>query len=60
MEANKEDKTWERLFRKELRHVVKLLERVSDETLVLVPDLLTEEMNKRSEERNHEELSPRG
>lgn len=57
MEANKEDKTWERLFRKELRHVVKLLERVSDETLVLVPDLLTEEMNKRSEEREHENIS---
>ena len=44
-----DDKTWERLFRKDLRHIVKLLASVSDEALVLVPDLLTEEMDKRSE-----------
>ena len=54
------DAEWERLFRKDLRHIKKLLAKVSDEALVVVPDLLTEEMNKRSEERNHERLSPRG
>lgn len=44
------DKEWERLFRKDLRHITKLLARVSNEALVVVPDLLTEEMDKRSEE----------
>lgn len=53
------DTEWERNFRKELRHIKKLLAKVTDEALVLVPDLLTDEMNKRSEEREHEELSPR-
>lgn len=54
------DKEWERLFRKDLRHITKLLAKVSDEALVLVPDLLTDEMNKRSEERDHEPLPTRG
>ena len=53
------DTEWERLFRKDLRHIAKLLAKVSDEALVLVPDLLTDEMNKRSEERENE-VSPRG
>lgn len=48
------DTEWERNFRKEIRHITKLLARVTDEALVLVPDLLTDEMNKRSEEREHE------
>ena len=48
------DTEWERNFRKELRHITKLLGKVTDEALVLVPDLLTDEMNKRSEEREHE------
>ena len=44
------DTEWERNFRKEIRHIKKLLGKVTPEALVLVPDLLTEEMNKRSEE----------
>lgn len=59
MEMKMPDTEWERNFRKELRHIKKLLAKVTDEALVLVPDLLTDEMNKRSEEREHEELSPR-
>ena len=54
------DTEWERLFRKDLRHITKLLAKVSDEALVLVPELLTDEMNKRSEERDHEHLPTRG
>ena len=53
------DTEWERNFRKEIRHITKLLARVTDEALVLVPDLLIDEMNKRSEERENE-VSPRG
>lgn len=45
------DTEWERNFRKELRHIKKLLARITDEALVTVPDLLTDEMNKRSMER---------
>lgn len=44
------DNEWERNFRKEIRHIKKLLDKLSDEALVLVPDLLTDELNKRSEE----------
>ena len=45
------DTEWERNFRKELRHIKKLLARITDEALVTVPDLLTDEMNRRSMER---------
>ena len=51
------DTEWERLFRKDLRHIAKLLAKVSDEALVVVPDLLTDEMNKRSEERDDDQSS---
>ena len=44
------DAEWERNFRKEIRHIKKLLGRVTPEALVLVPDLLTDELDKRSEE----------
>lgn len=48
------DNEWERNFRKEIRHIKKLLDKLSNEALVLVPDLLTEELNKRSDERSQD------
>ena len=39
----------EEQIRKEIRKVQSVLRRVSNEVLVIVPDLLTEEMNKRAQ-----------
>ena len=51
------DAEFARQVRKEIRHVNKLLKVLTPEVLVIVPDLLTDEMNRRQEE--YEKRDPR-
>jgi len=51
------DSDFARIVRKDIRHVTKLLKTLTPEVLVIVPDLLTDEMNRRQEE--YEKRDPR-